>query len=81
MAEADVIPAAVITFVPASSSVKLAQFWRQAPAAWFAQAECIFDTKRVMDSIDKYCHLMASLSPESIHLIMVIVDCPPAMDP
>jgi hypothetical protein len=28
--------------------VKLAAFWLQAPALWFAQAECTFAVKRVV---------------------------------
>jgi hypothetical protein len=62
-------------------SVKLSPFWPQAPVAWFAQAECIFHTKRVTDSFDKYCHLMASLPPESVCLVMDIVEVPPAVNP
>ncbi len=62
-------------------SVKLSPFWPQAPVAWFAQAECIFHTKRVTDSFDEYCHLMASLPPESVRLVMDIVEVPPAVNP
>jgi hypothetical protein len=57
-------------------NVKLSPFWPQAPVAWFAQAECIFPTKHVTDSFDKYCHLMASLSPESVRLVMDVVEVP-----
>jgi hypothetical protein len=62
-------------------SVKLSPFWPQAPVAWFAQVEYIFHTKRVTDSFDKYCHLMASLPPESVRLVMDIVEVPPTVDP
>jgi hypothetical protein len=41
--------------------VKLAAFWPQAPALWFAQAECTFAVKHVTAQFDRYCHVVAAL--------------------
>jgi hypothetical protein len=38
----------------ALSTVKLLQFWRQAPLVWFAMAECVFHTKRMTNSFDTW---------------------------
>ena len=39
--------------VPAQGAVKLSTFWPQAPALWFAQAECIFAVKNVTGLFDR----------------------------
>lgn len=75
------MPAAPGTASAHHGNVKLSPFWPQAPVAWFAQAECIFHTKHVTDSFDKYCHLMASLPPESVRLVMDVVEVPPTVNP
>jgi hypothetical protein len=75
------MPAAPATASAHHGNVKLSPFWPQAPVAWFAQAECIFHTKHVTDSFDKYCHLMASLPPESVRLVMDVVEVPPMVNP
>jgi hypothetical protein len=61
--------------------VKLAAFWPQAPALWFAQAECTFAVKRVVAQFDRYCHVVASLPHESIRLVPDIVECEPSEMP
>jgi hypothetical protein len=52
----------------------LAAFWPQAPALWFAQAECTFAVKRVVAQFDRYCHVVATLPHESIRLVADIVE-------
>ncbi len=42
--------------------------------AWFKQVECIFRTKGVTDNLDKYCHVVAILPPDTIRLIMDLVE-------
>jgi hypothetical protein len=62
--------------------VKLAPaFWPQAPALWFAQAECTFAVKRVVAQFDRYCHVVAALPHESIHLVADIVEGKPSETP
>jgi hypothetical protein len=61
--------------------VKLAAFWPQAPALWFAQAEFTFAVKRVTAQFDRYCHLVAALLHESIRLVADIVEGEPSDTP
>jgi hypothetical protein len=61
--------------------VKLAAFWPQAPALWFAQAECTFTVKRVVAQFDRYCHMVAALPHESIRLVADIVEGEPSETP
>jgi hypothetical protein len=75
-AQAQVVPPAA-----ASSNVKLPQFWPQASVAWFAQAECVFHTKRMTDSFGKYCHLVAMLPPDTVRHVMDIIEVTPALQP
>jgi hypothetical protein len=64
-----------------SGQVKLAAFWPQAPALWFAQAECTFAVKRVVAQFDHYCHVVAALPHESIRLVADIVEGEPSETP
>jgi hypothetical protein len=57
------------------------QFWPKALVGWFAQAEYIFQTKRLTDSFNKYCYLAVVLSPDTIRLMMDIIDVTPAQQP
>jgi hypothetical protein len=59
----------------------LAAFWPQAPALWFAQAECTFGVKRVTAQFDRYCHVVAALPHESIRLVADIVEGEPSETP
>ena len=61
--------------------VKLAAFWPQAPALWFAQGECTFVVKRVVAQFDCYCHVVAALPHESIRLVADIVGGQPSETP
>jgi hypothetical protein len=61
--------------------VKLATFWPQAPALWFAQAECTFAVKRVVAQFDRYCHVVAALPHESLRLVANIVEGEPSETP
>ncbi len=59
----------------------MAAFWPQAPALWFAQAECTFAVKRVVAQFDRYCHVVAALPHESIRLVADIVEGEPSETP
>ncbi len=59
--------------VTPSSTVKLPGFWPHSPEMWFHQADCIFATKGMTDSFDKYCHTVAALQHESLCLISDIM--------
>jgi hypothetical protein len=63
---------------PAQGSVKLSPFWPQAPALWFAQAECTFAVKHVTGQFDRYCHVVAALPQESLRMVADLVEAPPA---
>ncbi len=49
-------------------TVKLSPFWPQAPALWFAQAECSFTVKKIVAQFNRYCHVVAALPHESLRL-------------
>jgi hypothetical protein len=57
--------------------VKLAAFWPQTSALWFAQAECTFAVKQ----FDRYCHVVAALPHESIRLVADIQESEPSEMP
>ena len=63
--------------LPTSGHVKLSPFWPQAPALWFAQAECTFTVKNVAAQFDRYCHVEAALPHESLRLVADLVKSPP----
>jgi hypothetical protein len=65
----------------AVTNVKLPSFWQEAPVAWFKQVECVFRTKGVTDSLDKYCHVVAVLPPDTVRLIMDLVEETPTERP
>ncbi len=52
----------------AQGTVKLSPFWPQAPALWFAQAECTFAVKHVTGQFERYCHVVAALPHESLRM-------------
>jgi hypothetical protein len=58
--------------------VKLAAFWPQNPALWFAQAECQFQVKGVTGQFDRYCHVVSALPHESLRLVADQVEAPPS---
>ena len=73
-------------FVPAAppahtGSVHLPPFWPHAPQMWFIQAECIFHNKRILNSFDRHCLLIAALPHESLRLVMDLAANPPAVAP
>ncbi len=74
------IPAAAPAMAAAgagnSAHVKLATFWPQNPALWFAQAECQFQVKGVAGQFDRYCHVVSALPHESLRLVADIVEAP-----
>ena len=64
-----------------ASGVKIPTFWPHAPKMWFIQAECVFHSKNLVSSFDKYCHLVSALPHESLRLIMDLAENPPADNP
>jgi hypothetical protein len=64
-----------------AAHVKLAAFWPQNPALWFAQAECQFRVKGVAEQFDRYCHVVAALPHESLRLVADLVEAPPTEAP
>ena len=58
-------------------TVKLSPFWPQAPALWFAQAECAFTVKHIEAQFDRYCHVVAALPHESLRMVADLVESPP----
>ncbi len=53
--------------------VRLPTFWAQAPAMWFAQAECLFELQGVTCQMKKYCYVVASLTHESMRRVSDLV--------
>ncbi len=62
-------------------TVKLSPFWPQAPALWFAQAECAFTVKHIEAQFDRYCHVVSALPHESLRLVADLVESPPTETP
>jgi hypothetical protein len=62
-------------------TVKLSPFWPQAPALWFAQAECSFTVKKIEAQFDRYCHVVAALPHESLRLVADLAESPPTETP
>jgi hypothetical protein len=60
-----------------AAHVKLACFWPQNPALWFAQAECQFQVKGVTSQFDRYCHVVAALPHDSLRLVVDLMEVPP----
>jgi len=61
--------------------VRLPTFWAQAPAMWFAQAECLFQLQGVTCQVRKYCYMVASLTHESMSRVSDLVEQRPDEDP
>jgi hypothetical protein len=61
-----------------TAHVKLAAFWPQNPALWFAQAKCQFQVKGVTGQFDRYCHVVSALQHESLRLVADLVEAPPS---
>jgi len=61
--------------------VRLPTFWAQAPAMWFAQAECLFELQGVTCQVKKYCYVVASLTHESMRRVSDLVEQRPDQDP
>jgi hypothetical protein len=64
----------------AVTSVKLPPFWPHSPALWFSKAECQFLVRRVGDSFQKYCHVVAMLPHQSLGLVADLVESPAAAE-
>jgi hypothetical protein len=68
------VPEAAARSQSGAVNVKLPSFWQESPVAWFKRVEYVFRTKSVTDSLDKYCHVVVVLPPDTIHLIMDLVE-------
>jgi hypothetical protein len=64
----------------ASGNFRLAEFWAEAPANWFAMAEAQFLLRRVTSNIDKFCHVLMALPKASYWMISHLVTQAPAED-
>jgi hypothetical protein len=65
---------------PCLASIKLPQFWQNAPAAWFRTVEAQIVIRAVTDPIDKYYVMMAALSEQQSELVSSILDEEPTAD-
>ncbi len=61
--------------------MQLPTFCAQAPAMWFAQAECLFHLQGVTCQVKKYCYVVASLTRESMRRVSDLVEQRPDEDP
>lgn len=61
--------------------VRLPSFWAQAPAMWFAQAECLFELQGVTNQVKRYCYVVASLTHESMRRVSDLVEQRPDQNP
>lgn len=56
------------------ASIKLPEFWKDAPVAWFGSVEAQFRLRNVIQEVDKFCLLTAALDKETtkqvVHLIV-----------
>ncbi len=77
---APAVPGAAVTAGNAAH-VKLATFWPQNPALWFAQAECQFQVKGGSGQFDRYFHVVSALPHESLRLVADLVEAPPSETP
>jgi hypothetical protein len=57
-----------------SPASRLQKFWPQAPIVWFTHVECVFHIERMTDSFDRYCHLVAVLPPDTVRLVIDIIE-------
>ena len=64
-----------------TGSVHLPAFWPHAPQMWFVQTECVFHNKRITDSFNKHCLLIAALPHDSLCLVMDLAANQPAVAP
>jgi hypothetical protein len=63
---------------PQPGHVKLAVFRPQAPALWFAQAECSFAIRHVAEQFDCYCHVVTDPPHKSLRLVADLVESEPS---
>lgn len=57
-------------------SVKLPQFWTDAPVAWFAAAEAQFLLRRITSQIDRFCLVAAALDKDTMKKVVHLVTSP-----
>jgi hypothetical protein len=60
-----------------ASSLKLPMFWLESPELWFAQVNCIFATRNLIISFDKFCHTVAALQHDALLIVGDILRSPP----
>jgi hypothetical protein len=67
--------------VPASghANLRLAEFWRDAPQAWFRATEAQFRLRNIVDDDIKYSLLLTALPRDAFRIVAhLVVDDPPA---
>jgi hypothetical protein len=69
--------AAAVTLPAGASALKLPVFWLESPELWFTQINCIFATRGLTGSFDKFCHAVAALQHDALLLIADILQSLP----
>ena len=59
-------------------SVKLPEFWRSAPVAWFAAVEAQFDVKHITVDQTKYNYVLAALGMDAAAQVTALIRSPPS---
>jgi hypothetical protein len=62
-------------------NIKLAAFWEQQPAAWFAQAEGLFDAAGLLDQRTRFNLVLARLDERLAAHVTELITAPPAERP
>lgn len=74
-------PAALTLSDVSAVSVKLGPFWTHDPEAWFNNADAQFCTRGISESLTKYYHVLAALTPEVVQTVKAQTRTPPAGQP
>jgi hypothetical protein len=61
--------------------VKLPPFWPHSPALWFSQVESMFIVCGITDQLQRYYHVVSTLTHESLGLVADIVEASPDEEP
>ena len=61
-------------------TVKLPEFYEHDPEMWFVRAECQFRTKRIVDDLMKFDHIVQCLTEKVARRVRKIILHPPSQD-
>ena len=73
------LPATIQYHPPASSLLKLPEFWEAQPAAWFLHVESQFALRQITDDELRYHHVVAALPPSATARLVGVLSAPPAV--